>query len=405
MAVKRETEKARLDVLKKYAILDTPQDSALDEFTKLAANLLDVPIALISLVDSERFWFKSKYGVDIDQVEFHPSLCAAAILSNGFYEIQDAVNDPRANTSPLVTGEFGLRFYAAYPLETKKGNNLGTFCVIDKKPRIFSEREKEILKSLRNLVMDQIELRFVSRETYMNHNRMLGIFAHDLKNPLATINMASEIIHKKKDNPDIVLGMCKHIKKSAKNSLRIIGELLASSELESGEFKLDFTKFNLGELLKEIAENQVVPASRKGQSLNVSVENEIEIEADKGKMEEIIENLISNAIKFSPEKKPITIRLFQKEGKIILEVKDEGPGLSKVDKKKLFKRFSKLSAQPTGGEISTGLGLFVAKCWVEAHHGIIRAESDGKNKGATFIVEFPVEKEIIEPEKQAQMFV
>lgn len=397
------SEKARLDVLKKYGILDSPTESVFDEFTKLAANILNVPIALISLVDSKRFWFKSKYGVDVDQVEFHPSLCAAAIQSNGFYEIQNAENDPRANTSPLVTGDLGLRFYAAFPLKSREGYNLGTFCVIDRKPRKFSDAEKETLRSLRNLVMDQIELRFLAKETYVHHNRMLGIFAHDLKNPLATINMASDIIQKKKNNPEVVANMCKHIKKSSKNSLRIINELLASSELESGTFKMKLSKFNLSEFLKEIVENHLVPAGRKGQSLTLTAEDNIEIEADKGKLEEIVDNLISNAIKFSPVKKQIKIELYQNNADIILHVKDEGPGFGKAEKKKLFKRFSKLSAQPTGGEMSTGLGLFVAKCLVEAHSGSISAESAGKNNGAIFTVRLPVKKQPSEPKSKVKV--
>ncbi|HET8838589.1 MAG TPA: GAF domain-containing sensor histidine kinase [Flavobacteriaceae bacterium] len=403
IAKTRDSEKQRLNALKRYGILDSPAESVFDEFTKLAANILNVPIALISLVDSNRFWFKSKYGVDADQVEFHPSLCASAIRSNGFYEIQDAENDPRANTSPLVTGELGLRFYAAYPLKSREGYNLGTLCVIDKKPRKFTQAEKETLRSLRNLVMDQIELRFLAKETYMHHNRMLGIFAHDLKNPLATINMASDIIQKKKNNPEVVANMCKHIKKSSKNSLRIINELLASSELESGEFKMKFSKFNVGEFLKEIVENHLVPARRKGQSLKLCAENNIEIEADKGKLEEIADNLISNAIKFSPVKKQIKIDLHQNNGNVILQVKDEGPGFNKSEKKKLFKRFSKLKAQPTGGEMSTGLGLFVAKCLVEAHNGSISAESDGKNKGATFTVELPIERATSDKKKEVKV--
>ncbi len=204
--------------------------------------------------------------------------------------------------------------------------------------------------------------------------------------------MAADIIKGEKNNPDIVLEMCTHIKKSAKHSLRIIGELLASAELESGEFQLKFSKFDLGILLKEIVENHILPARRKGQTLQLSVVNEFDIEADKGKLEEIIDNLISNAIKFSPEKKQIKINLYEKEGMAVLEVKDEGPGFSKAEKTKLFKRFSKLSARPTGGEISTGLGLFVVKCLVEAHNGSIQAKSDGQNKGAIFTVELPLKE-------------
>lgn len=386
-----KNEKDRINTLRKYDILDTPPDGTFDEFTKLAANLLNVPIAIISMVDTDRIWFKSKYGVDIPQIDRDPGLCASAILSKEFYEVENATKDPRTITNPLVAGEFGLRFYAAYPLETRKGYNLGTLCIIDKKPRKLSKSEKEILKSLRNLVMDQIELRYSARAAYLNHNRMLSIFAHDLKNPLATINMASDIIQKKKADPEVVMNMCGHITKSGKSSLRIIKELLESAELNTGEIELELTKFNIGELLYEVVESNQILADRKGQHLSLSIETKIDIEADKTKLEEVMDNLINNAIKYSPQDKEISIRLQEKEKSFSLMVKDNGPGLTKADKKKLFTRFSKLSAQPTGSEISTGLGLYIAKCLVQAHNGKIWGESEGKNKGATFWLQIPID--------------
>ncbi len=127
--------------MKKYDILDTPPDGSFDRITKLAAKLLDVPIAIVTLVDTDRIWFKSRYGLDVQQIGRDPGLCASAILSDDFYEVNNALIDPRTLSNPLVASEFGLRFYAAVPLKVRDGHNLGTLCVIPLflEPKITSQ--------------------------------------------------------------------------------------------------------------------------------------------------------------------------------------------------------------------------------------------------------------------------
>ena len=112
----------------------------------------------------------------------------------------------------------------------------------------------------------------------------------------------------------------------------------------------------------------------------------------KDRLTEIADNLINNALKYSPKEKNIIVTIREENELAILEIRDEGQGFMEEDKNHLFQRFVKLSAEPTGGESSTGLGLSIVKSLVEAHHGTIKVMSDGKNKGATFIVELPVLK-------------
>ena len=157
-------EKERLAVLRRYEILDTPPDGTFDHLTRLAAYFFNVPIAIISLVDHDRIWFKSHFGVDVDQVDRAPGLCASAILSDNLYVVDDASLDPRTLANPLISGALGLRFYAAAPLHTKEGYNLGTFCVIDQKPRYFTEPQRMALPALAKIVTDELELRLASRQ-------------------------------------------------------------------------------------------------------------------------------------------------------------------------------------------------------------------------------------------------
>ena len=157
-------EPERLAALQRYQILDTPPDGAFNHLTAVAAALFRVPIAIVSLVDHDRIWFKSHHGLDVCETGREPGLCASAIFSPDVYHIRDAVTDPRALANPLVTEEFGLRFYAAAPLRTHDGFNLGTLCIMDRKARELSVSEAEMLTKLAALVMEQMELRLAARK-------------------------------------------------------------------------------------------------------------------------------------------------------------------------------------------------------------------------------------------------
>lgn len=158
-------EAARIAALRRYDVLDTPPDGAFDRITAMAAKLFSVPISIISLVDTDRIWFKSHHGVDAEQIDRLPGLCASAVLQDDPWVLTDAQRDVRALTNPLVAGEFGLRFYAGVPLRTSDGFNLGTLCVIDREPREVSQEELRLLSDLAALVMDQMELRLGARQT------------------------------------------------------------------------------------------------------------------------------------------------------------------------------------------------------------------------------------------------
>ena len=156
-------EPERLREIARLDILDTPADGAFDRIAALAARLFSVPIAIISIVDTDRIWFKSHHGLEIGEIPRDPGLCASAIMSDGPWVVQDARIDPRALANPLVAGEFGLQFYAGVPLTTRSGYNLGTLCVIDFEPRVITGPELHTLTDLAALVMSELELRLESR--------------------------------------------------------------------------------------------------------------------------------------------------------------------------------------------------------------------------------------------------
>ncbi len=382
-------EVARINALKRHDILDTPPDGNFDRITKLAAKLLNVPIAIVTLVDTDRIWFKSRYGLEALQIGRDPGLCASAILSDKIYLVEDALKDPRTLANPLVAGSFGLQFYAAAPLKVKDGYNLGTLCIIDKQPRKLSEPEKQILQDLADILIDEMELRLAARTAIFQQIQVLNIAAHDLKNPLTTIPLWADMIKEKADSKVISL-MCDNINKAAKNMTRKINEWLENAATEASLIKLRLIKVDFATVIQRVVEANQVLANNKNQKIHLTIEDHPEIYADETKLTELVDNLLNNAIKYSEKEKNITITLKQKNFKAILEIKDEGQGLIAKDKKIIFQRFTTLSAKPTGGETSTGLGLSIVKTLVEAHNGTISAESDGQNKGTIFTVEIPV---------------
>jgi two-component sensor histidine kinase len=172
-AVSESSETARLAAVRRYDILDTPPDGSFDHVATIAARLFDVPIALVSLVDEDRIWFKARHGLDVSQIGRDPGLCASAILQTDPYVLNDASCDPRSLANPLVAGEFGLRFYVAAPLRTNDGHNLGTLCVIDRKPRTASEDQIAQLEALAAIVIDQMELRLAARQAITDLERAI----------------------------------------------------------------------------------------------------------------------------------------------------------------------------------------------------------------------------------------
>jgi GAF domain-containing protein len=211
-------EAGRLAALERYHILDTAPDLAFDRITALAATLLKAPIALTSLVDAERVWFKSRVGVELLQTDRTTGLCSAAIQGEGPYVVCDASLDPKTSDNPLVTGDFGLRFYAAAPLRTHDGYNIGALCVADQQPRQVEAHDLEILLLLAGLAMDRVESLHVQRsineenrilharvgeleELQDSQDRLSASLAHDLRNSLGSSSLMTKLLLEEKLGP------------------------------------------------------------------------------------------------------------------------------------------------------------------------------------------------------------
>jgi two-component system, sensor histidine kinase and response regulator len=253
-------------------------------------------------------------------------------------------------------------------------------------------------------VRTHIELKLARerlREMNEEKNEFMGIVAHDLRNPLGAIKGYAELIGEDSEAvrpaPAAELELLRsglkesagRIQNAAERMVEMVQNLLDTNRIERGEMKLNLVPTDLCLVLTTVVETQRPRAAAKQQSIHLQSESApVTVAVDPNVMVQVLENLVSNAMKYSPPGKEILVRLKREAGAARCEVQDEGPGLSAEDQKKLFGKFARLSAKPTGGEHSAGLGLSIVKKMVEAMNGKVWCESE-LGRGATFIVEFP----------------
>jgi signal transduction histidine kinase len=222
-------------------------------------------------------------------------------------------------------------------------------------------------------------------------NELLGIASHDLRNPLTSIQGYSAFLLTKGDDLSIKKrnNFLKIINTASDNILKLLNDLLSFSAIESGQLSLDLKPGNLRELIDEYIEMYTPLAFEKKITLNMNCQNESVAIFDKPRIGQVLDNLLTNAIKFSPIGGSIEINLNTENGYKLVSVKDQGPGIKNEDLGNLFQPFKKLSSNPTGQEKGTGLGLAIAKKIIELHNGVLILESK-EGDGAKFIFKLPI---------------
>jgi two-component system sensor histidine kinase/response regulator len=227
------------------------------------------------------------------------------------------------------------------------------------------------------------------REMNDEKNEFMGIAAHDLRSPLNAIKGYSEMILEDAKLDPEQAELVGRIHESSKRMVEMVQNLLDVNAIERGELNLNLAPTDLSSLLFSVVETHRPRAAAKQQIIHLQNEAApVTVLVDPNVMVQVLENLVSNAIKYSPAGKNIFVRLKKSPEAIHCEVRDEGPGLSAEDQKKLFGKFARLSAKPTGGEHATGLGLSIVKRMMEAMNGQVWCESE-LGRGAMFVLELP----------------
>ena len=402
-------EADRLAALLHYRILDTEAEAEFDDFTQLASHITGYPMALISLVDQQRQWFKSRFGLDAPQTPRDISFCGHAIEGHGVFEVVDALQDERFFNNPLVTSNPRIRSYVGAPLLTEQGYAVGTLCVLDSAPRKLSEDQKHALQALARQVMRQMDLRLlinqekVARQEIFQlnadlerrvHERTADLerttadlqalsysVAHDLRQPLISMSGYSHLL-REQVRGDTEKHYLERIS-SGINQINVRADALlyfANLSRRSMQRK----SVDLGKIARRHI--NALQACDPGRQVLISVQPELLANADPELMAQAMQELLDNAWRSSACQQVTRLQVgssLKSDGETTYFVKDNGEGFDMVYQDDLFEPFQRLeSIHDHDGD---GLGLARVKRIVVKHGGCIWAQSTVGNGATIFL--------------------
>ena len=429
-----QEEEKRLKELRSYDILDSLTEKDYEDITTLASVICDVPIALISLVDKDRQWFKSHHGLDAEETHRQHSFCSHAITNpDEAFIIPDSRLDDRFKNNPLVTGNPNVIFYAGIPLVSNSGYGLGTFCIIDNKPRELTEAQLNALNILAGQVMNLLELRKTNNKLNLQRelleqrtknldnivaervaevegqkiqlekaNKELQAFnyisSHDLQEPLRKIQTFASLINDREYNNLSETGREYFMKigKASSRMSHLIKDLLAYSRTTE---KKQYDTISLKAVVNDVIEDLEEETGKL--NANITVTTNAYFNAIAFQFRQVICNLLSNSLKFSrPGIRPeITIdyeltkrteyqtNIAEEKEYHLITFKDNGIGFDSRYKDKIFQLFQRLETRDL--QPGTGIGLAIVMKIIENHKGYITAESK-PNEGTMFKIYIPV---------------
>ena len=392
-------ETARLAALSAFDIMDTPAEEAFDRITRMASELFDTPLAMISLIDASRQWFKSRLGPVPSETPRAISFCQYTIEGDAVMVVPDAERDPRFAGSPLVNSGPHIRFYAGAPLRLASGLRLGAMCICDTKPRELSEREQRRLAVIAQIVVDEMELRLKGAQ--LEEARVAAVAAarvksdfvanvsHELRTPLTTIIGFAGILKATGELGARERHYVERIYDSSQSLLALINDVLDFSRLESGRLKLERSEVDLKEFTEGLVRQFRNLASDKGLQLEHSIRPDVPPSwyLDRQATKQILTNLIANAIKFT-DSGQVRLETTLEDGRLTFRVQDTGIGISEDQLERVFERFERGDSSTARKYSGTGLGLAISRQLAEQMGAALTVTSVVGN-GTTFILSIP----------------
>lgn len=402
-------ESERIEALLKLEVLDTDPEERFDRITRLLSRLLNVPIALVSLIDKDRQWFKSNVGLDASETERDISFCGHAILNDETFVIEDASQDPRFHDNPLVTGYPNIRFYAGRPIKTNSGYRVGTLCAIDHTPRRLSADELSAMDDLAKIVENELDnitllkLSKAEREIRLNaetalseltklkrrQDQLFGMVAHELRTPVAAIKMMAD----QHDN-DEWLSDRKNVMRSADDLLNTIDDmrLLISTDHQR---PIRPEKFSVEDLNASVSSSvaSIVAATGVSYQLYNTLPSHLMhddvFETDVYRLRVGITNIIKNACLHSEGSHVWMISRIHIDDDLnqYLDwwVADDGVGIPKAQINKFFELGVRGDTKAEGA----GLGLYITKTWLAEIGGKVEYRHR-RSGGSEFLVRVPL---------------
>jgi signal transduction histidine kinase len=375
-----DNEQARIQALLQYEILDTEAEVEYDGFVKLASYICQTPIALVSLVDPTRQWFKAKVGCSAPETSRDIAFCAHAIFQSDMFVVPDTLTDPRFVDNPLVTGEPYIRFYAGAPLITPEGLAIGTLCAIDQVPRDLTGEQLTALQFLSWQVVTQLELRRQTKELQQlveSKNKLFHIVSHDLRSPFNGILAFSQTLAEEAEtlSREEIQDFSQTVLTSAEQFMHLIDNLLQCTRFELGTLDYQPTTVALDTVAMNVLTLLKGNSAKKKIDIVYQANSAAEVFADSTMLHSIVQNLVGNALKFTPVEGRVTIQTEEQDTMIQVSVIDTGVGVSPEKLAGLFEVMAGRSTDGTAGEKGTGLGLLLCKDLVEKHGGRLWVDS------------------------------
>lgn len=417
-------EQLRLAVLEHFNVLDSEPQERFDRITRLASRCFDVPIAVVSLVDSERQWFMSSTGLDAAETSREVSFCGHAIMNDGVFVVLDAFRDNRFANNPLVTGEPKIRFYAGAPLVTAKGFRLGTLCLIDLKPHDeFEASERAALTDLAAIVMREMYCGHliegggapVERTRWPNsvspslrgagmptleqdaaqRAQMLFIasLSHELRTPLNAIMGFSEALESELFGPidnERYLQYARHINASGAHLARFVDSVLDIVRAEKGEVSAHDDWVDIPAIMRDCQTMFIEQIRRADLNFVIATPEDLPLlKADPQLVMQMLVNLVGNSIKFTETGGEISVAAgLEPDGGLTVSVADSGIGIPSKDLQTCLVPFGQVSNAATRAQGGIGLGLSLTSQFMRLHDGELSIESE-PGAGTTARLHFP----------------
>lgn len=389
-------ELQRQDDLDSYDVLDSLPEKEFDRLTKLASYICGTPVALISLIDKDRQWFKSNIGFeDVTETPRELAFCQHTILQDNVLEISDATQDDRTKNHPGVTGGSKIRFYAGAPLTTPNGHNIGTLCVVDYKPHKLTDEQTEALKTLSAQVIELLELRKANLQLSEQHQLLVnkarlqtigelaGGVCHQINNPLAIIVgrsmiLRSQLKQKLAEDQEVL----KELDVIDQTSQRISG-ILKALRMYAKDFGNEITVNSVNEIVDDAMTLIKGKLSAEKVTLHYDRGEEARALMNKNQISQVVLDLLNNAVEAMEEtpSKELTVEIQTDEKNIHLVVTDTGKGIREEESDKIFEPFFSTKNR------HFGVGLSNAKNFMNQHKGRIQLLK--KKNPTQFVVTIP----------------